>query len=284
MGFYSVATLVHDARRRGVEVRLPDLAAGDALCTWEPCDQAPDGIAMRVGWKFVRGIGDRALDALVAARAERQFASVADVVRRAGLARAEANALARAHAFAAWEPDRRRAAWLALRAAGDTLPLAPAAEPNPRDGFAPAPLGRVDAVFADYHALVLSTAGHPAEKFRAWARRVGAVDTDALQRMKAGERAIVVGLVTVRQRPHSAKGTVFLLLEDECGSANVIVWPKLYERFYETIVFSPFLAVYGEVERDGGLVSVIGRRFQALGEREGGGDEGMLRHQARSFR
>ena len=109
-----------------------------------------------------------------------------------------------------------------------------------------------------------------------------------LFRSNALARAIVVGLVTVRQRPHSAKGTVFLLLEDERGSANVIVWPKLYEQYYETIVFSPFLAVYGEVERDGGLVSIIGRRFKALGAAEAFGDAPVdgaaLRHQARSFR
>ncbi|AHG92543.1 DNA polymerase III, alpha subunit (plasmid) [Gemmatirosa kalamazoonensis] len=325
MGFYSIATLVHDARHHGVEVRLPDVVLGGPLCTAESSEASADGVAMRVGWKFVRGIGDQALERLTAARAEAPFASVADVVRRARLSRAEAQALARAQAFASFERDRRRAGWDALGAAGDTLPLAPvastvytspappdaappdAAPPDaapPADGFAPPAIGRIESVFADYHALGLSTAGHPTERFRAWARRVGAIDTSELPHAKQGSRVILVGLVTVRQRPHSANGTMFLLMEDEHGSANVIVWPKLYEQHRETIAFSPFLAIYGTVERDGGQVSIIGRRFQALGtaeaveearhEEPGGGAEtragpaaaelAVMARQARSFR
>jgi error-prone DNA polymerase len=287
MGFYTVASLVHDARHHGVEVRLPDLVLGDRLCTAEPATGTPDELALRVGWKLVRGIGERALDALVAARAERPFTSIADVVRRARLTRADANALARAHAFASFEPDRRRAGWEALRAVGDTLPLAPATPVAERpDGFAPPALGRIESVFADYYAIGLSTAGHPTERFRAWARRVGAIDTAQLAQARGGERVILIGLVTVRQRPQSAKGTVFLLLEDEHGSANVIVWPKLYEQYYETVAHAPFIAVYGEVTRDGGEVSLVGRRYKALGVEEATTETTVptLTHHARDFR
>jgi len=292
MGFYSVATLVHDARRHGVEVRLPDLVLGDADCTAEASASSVGTLAMRAGWRLIRGLSTHALDALVAARAARPFASIADVVRRAGLTRTDALALARAQAFASWQPDRRRATWEALRAVGDTLPLAPASgiETRDDDGFAARPMTRHEAVFADYHAVGLSVDGHPTERFRAWARRMGALDTAQLAAARSGERVIVVGLVTIIQRPATAKGVVFVLLEDEVGSANVIIWPKLFAAARDTVSFSDFLAVYGQVERDGGLVSLIARRFLSLGvehasDAAAASAESMtLTHRARSFR
>jgi error-prone DNA polymerase len=228
MGFYSVASLVHDARRRGVEVRLPCLALGEACCALEERDDAPDAPALRVGWRQVRGLPEAAVARLTEARARAPFRSVADAVRRAALGRPEAVALARAHAFAVWAPDRRRAAWEALRAAGDALPLAPAALGG-ADGHAPPALAPHAAVIADYHALGLSVDGHPMGRYRAWCARVGALTSAQLARCRGGERVVAAGLVTVRQRPSTAKGTVFLLLEDGEGTANVIV-PGAYRR------------------------------------------------------
>ncbi|MGH7583744.1 MAG: DNA polymerase III subunit alpha, partial [Gemmatimonadales bacterium] len=127
MGFYPVSTLLHDARRHGVPLRPPCLLHGQRDCTTEP-DADPARPALRVGWRFIRGVGSVGLDALEAAQRERPFCSIADVIRRAAIDRSGAVALAQAGAFAAWESDRRRAAWEALRAAGDTMPLAPAHE------------------------------------------------------------------------------------------------------------------------------------------------------------
>jgi len=187
MGFYPPSTLIHDARRHGVVVRPPCMRDGEWECTTEPLDRpgvdranetaamesvmndfngerkyglAPDGPALRVGWRHIRGLGEKTLDALRLARggsaavgvgksigksrggraraaialedmptvlpAETPFTSIEDVVLRAHMKRADALHLARAGAFAAWEPDRRKAAWEALRASGDSLPLAPA--------------------------------------------------------------------------------------------------------------------------------------------------------------
>ncbi|HEY0776388.1 MAG TPA: error-prone DNA polymerase, partial [Gemmatirosa sp.] len=184
MGFYSVSTLVHDARRHGLEVRLPCLAFGAAECTVEERDDAPDAPALRVGWRHVRGLGDGVLARLTAARAVGPFRSVADVVRRAGLARVEAVALARAHAFAVWEPDRRRAGWAALRVVGDTLPLAPARDEG--DGHAPSAQAPAAAVVADYHAVGLSVAGHPMARHRPWCDRVGALHSAGVARCRSG--------------------------------------------------------------------------------------------------
>jgi error-prone DNA polymerase len=276
MGFYSVATLVHDARRRGVEVRPPCLSFGEATCTLEERDDAPDAPALRVGWRQVRGLGDGALARLTAARARAPFRSVADAVRRAALGRDEAAALARAHAFAVWVPERRRAVWEALRVAGDVLPLAPAPAPNDdaaadpadghaADGYAPAPEDPHVAVLADYHAVGLSVAGHPMGRYRAWCRRVGALSSADLARCRGGERVVTAGLVITRQRPTTAKGTTFLLLEDEHGTGNVIVPPKIDARDREATRHGAFVLVLGRAERDGPLVNVIARRVEAFG-------------------
>ena len=280
MGFYSVATLIHDARRHGVEVRLPCVRLGDERCTLEERDEYPEEPALRVGWRNVRHLSDGAVERLVAARAERPFRSIADVVRRAGLGARDAGALARAHAFATWEPDRRRATWEALRAAGDRLPLAPA-RPATGDGFAPRPLDLHEAVVADYDAVGLSVAGHPMQRYRAWCDRVGALDSARVTRCRGGERVIVAGLVTVRQRPATAKGVLFLLLEDEHGSVNVIVSPKLDDANREAVRHARFLAVYGRAERNGPLVNVIARAFRALDD---AGDRVALAHRSHDFR
>ena len=278
MGFYPVSTLVHDAKRHGVEVRPPCLAVGDADCTAEETgDAAGARPAMRVGWRFVRGIGSKALDALKAARANGPFTSIADVVTRAALARGDVLALAQADAFAAWAPDRRRAAWEALRACGDLLPLAPAAVTS----HDPAPLDREQLIFLDYHAVGMSIYGHPMEAVRPRLGRGGAIDSRALMEMPNGRTVTVAGLVTVRQRPATAGGTIFLLLEDEYGYVNVVVPMPLVAPNEEVVKRARFVLVQGRVENDGAAISVVGQRFKTLDVRTRAGE---LTHQAHEFR
>lgn len=302
MGFYAPSTLVHDARRHGVEVRPPCLHAGVADCTLEETAD-PAHPALRIGWRYVRGMGQHTLERLVTAHSARRFTSMADVVTRAPLTRADARALARAGAFASWEPDRRRAAWEVLRIVGDTLPLAPAGAPHqpgretghgdgvvdsrvdsrvdprvdPDAGYQPRALGRSRQVLLDYHAVGLSTTGHPMERYRKRLVRLGALDSAQLSDCRGGELVIVAGVVSVRQRPHTAKGTMFLLLEDEVGTTNVIVNRKLVAENEEVLRHSSVLAVYGRAERSGSMVNVIGRKFRAI--RASG-----LNHQSYDFR
>jgi error-prone DNA polymerase len=264
MGFYPVSTLVHDAIRRGVEVREPCLRDGDWECTVEDTEE-PDRPALRIGWQHVRGVGDAGIMALQTARAVGPFTSIADVVARTPLDTRMAGALARGGAFHAWEPDRRRAGWEALREVGDRLPLAPA-RPG-RGRFAPRKLDRNERIALDYESLGLTAAGHPMERFRAWLRAARAVDSQDLQDRRtcpARARVSVGGLVTVRQRPQSAKGTVFLVLEDEWGTANIVVSRTMDEQFGDTIREAVFLLVTGRVERDGAQVNVVGERFVPL--------------------
>ena len=168
--------------------------------------------------------------------------------------------MSRAGAFAAWEPDRRRAAWEALRAVGDVLPLAPARLTM----HEPLPLDPMQLVFLDYSTTGASIHGHPMQAVREKLRRWGAVDSVDLEKIRSGERIIVGGLVTVRQRPETANGTIFLLLEDERGFINVIVPHQLVEANVEVIKNATFILVLGRFERDGAVMNVVGQKFATL--------------------
>jgi error-prone DNA polymerase len=146
--------------------------------------------------------------------------------------------------------------------ASAALSSAPAGAP---DGFAPPAPDPHREVVADYHALGLSVAGHPMGRHRAWCERVGAVHSAAVARCRGGERVVVAGLVIVRQRPSTAKGTVFLLLEDEHGTVNAIVNRRLAESSREAVHHEAFVVVYGRAERSGPLVNVIAGAVEALG-------------------
>ncbi|HEX6068207.1 MAG TPA: error-prone DNA polymerase [Longimicrobiaceae bacterium] len=272
MGFYPPATLVHDARRHGVEVRPPCLKVGEWDCTLEEGSD-PARPAMRIGWRHVRGMGERTRERLQGAFAEGPFRSVEDVVRRARLSRAEALHLARAGGFEAFEPGRRRGAWEALRAAGDVLPLAPAR----RLPFDPQELEGEERIFLDYLATGICTHGHPMEHLRERLRAAGVASVRELDEWEEGASVVVAGLVVARQHPSTAKGTVFLLLEDEFGFINVIVPAKLYQQNRETVKYSPFLLVEGRFEHEGPVKNVVGFRFRQV-------RVAQLAHQSRDFR
>jgi error-prone DNA polymerase len=259
MGFYPPSTLIHDARRHGLKSLPPCMRDGDWECTTEPTEN-PDRPALRIGWRHIRGLGEKSLDALKTARGWDRFASIDDVVQRAKLQRSDALQLARAGAFGAWEPDRRRAAWVAMRAVGDSLPLAPA-RVTP---YNPRPLTRDELIFLDYFSVGICVNGHPMEHLREKLQIAGVLDSRQLEKLRGGESIVTAGLVTIRQQPQSAKGTVFLLMEDEFGFINVIVSKKMVEKYSEVVKFSTFVAVKGRFERDGGVRNVIGLNFQEL--------------------
>lgn len=271
MGFYSPATMIHDAKRHNVEVRPPCLRDGDWECTTERTDN-PDRPALRLGWKFVRGMGTKSLDKLRAARAVRPFASIADVVERAGLNRAEVTFLALADAFAAWEENRHRASWEALRASNDKLPFAPAR----REKHNPAPLTKHEMIALDYHVTGTSIHGHPMQELREQMRARGVKDSRDLDRLPNRRKVEVAGLVVVRQRPATANGTIFLLLEDEHGFINVIVPNTLVESNEMVVKHAQFMLIRGRVEREGNSISVLGAEFEELHARE-------LVHNSRDF-
>jgi error-prone DNA polymerase len=291
MGFYPVSTLIHDARRHGVLLLPPCLRDGDWECTVEeaedpaqPASAPADGSAapvhparpaLRIGWRHVRGVGTKTIDALKDARMAGPFISIADVVQRARLSRADVLALARAGAFGVWAPDRRHAAWEGLRAVGDLLPLAPAS----RELHRPPPVDRDRQVLLDYYAVGLSLDGHPMQAVRQKLTAGGAVSSRDLAAMESGRTVTIGGLVTVRQRPYTAGGTIFLLLEDEWGFVNVVVHKTLVEANAEVVKRAPFVLVQGRLEKESGAINVVGRKFRGLTV-----GEGRFVHRAHEFR
>lgn len=273
MGFYQPSTLIHDARRHGVEVRPPCLHDGEAVCTTEETGD-PRRPALRIGWRHVHGVSAHTIERLTRVKGAAPFRSIDDVVRRGEVPRAEALQLARADAFHVWEPDRRRAAWEVLRAVGDTAPLAPVRHAP----YAPRVLDERELIFLDYDATGICVTGHPVQHLRDRLRKSGVTESQTLGKLPDGAPVVVAGLVTVRQRPPSAKGTIFLLLEDEFGFVNVIVSPRHVARYTEVVKYAPFVVVQGRLEREGPVMNVIGLRFRELRVTKG------LAHEVHNFR
>ncbi len=252
MGFYSASQLVRDAREHGITVLPPDINWSDYDGLLEPSDFDPETIlkrnrdmagdirstqAVRLGLRQIKGIGRKEGEILMEKRDD-GYLSVRDLWLRTGLSRKAIEQFADADAFRSLGLDRRAALW-AVRAldpvaASGKLPLF-----DTKDGHDPQnePETHLPAmppgehVIQDYRRLSLSLKGHPVSFVRAELNRQGVVKTADLDNIDNGRRLSIAGLVVVRQRPGSAKGVVFMTLEDETGIANVIVWPKVLEKF-----------------------------------------------------
>ncbi len=248
MGFYHPATVVRDAIRRGQAVRPVDVGVSRWRATVE------DG-AVRLGLEQVKGLREAAATRLVAARQTRAFASVDDLCARAGLSRAEVTALAEVGALGSLGLRRRDALWQAERAARPPGPLfaghAPAPEPSPLREMSVA-----ERLVADYRGTGVTVGPHPMALRRPDWARMGVTPAAGLAALAAGRRVRVAGAVVVRQRPGTAKGFVFLSLEDETGIANAIVRPALFERARATLVHEPFLLVDGILQHQDGVTAV----------------------------
>jgi error-prone DNA polymerase len=284
MGFYAPGTIVEDAKRHGVEVRPPDVTISKWDATLEPCtadaatasESAPatkPAPAVRLGVRSVRGLGAAARSKLERALADGPFASIEDVVRRSGLDRRSLRHLAEAGALDGLLPDepdlrRRRAAlWAVLDAErGDAGPLAPRRRVSRSEGTAPLPpMSRVELTEADYRMTGISLAGHPMMHVRDVLVPNGVrTARDLLLNGRDGETVATAGLVICRQRPGTAKGFVFLTLEDETGLINVVVTPQRFERQALLISRTPLLLVRGVLQVEQKVVNVRAKQFRAL--------------------
>jgi DNA-directed DNA polymerase III PolC len=256
MGFYHPATLVKDAQRHGLTVRPVDVTRSDWPATVE------DG-ALRLGLMSVKGVREAAARRLVAARRERPFASVDDLVARAQLSREELVTLAEIGALEALGLTRRGAVWEAERAARPPGPLWRGATPPGE----PSPLPEMTAderLVADYRGTELTVGPHPLAYRRAQLGRLGVTPAAGLAALPDGRRVRIAGQVIVRQRPGTARGFVFLSLEDETGIANAIIRPALFDRDRAAIVHEPFLLVEGVLQHQDGVVSVRATRLRPL--------------------
>jgi error-prone DNA polymerase len=263
MGFYQPAQIVRDARDHGVTVRLPDVNDSDWDCTLEPADQ---GHALRLGLRQIKGFSAEDADRLVEARAN-GYADPLALWRRSGLDAAALEALARADAFGSMGLDRREALWAVKGLPAAPLPLFAAAGEEDQ-GAEPAvalpamPLGT--QVIEDYRTLRLTLKRHPLALLRGALTRGGYVPSQRFSEMVNGQPVKVAGLVLMRQRPGTANGIIFATLEDEAGVANIVIWPKLFERYRRTVLTSTLLGVTGRLQREGIVIHVVAERLVDL--------------------
>jgi len=263
MGFYAPAQIVRDAREHDVEVRPICINASRWDCTLER--KANGQFAVRLGFRMIKGMANAVAAHLVAARAEDPFTSIDDVWRRAEATVPTLARLAEADAFTALGLLRRDALWK-IKGLGDSpMPLFAAtihrpAVPEVDEPVADLPLMTAGAeVVEDYNHVGLTLRQHPLSFLRndMLRRRVKSC-RDAMA-SRDGQYVQVAGLVLVRQMPGSAKGVVFVTLEDETGIANVIVWPKTYEAQRRAVVGSKMVLISGHIQREGEVVHLIAR-------------------------
>jgi error-prone DNA polymerase len=272
MGFYAPAQIVRDARDHGIEVRPVCINASRFDCTLKPTGKE-DRFAIRLGLRIVRGLANADAAALVAARADQPFASLDDLWRRASVPAAALVQLADADAFRpSLKLARREALWAIKALRDEPLPLFAAASAReaktvpefcePKVTLRPMIAG--SEVVEDYGHVGLTLRSHPISFLRRDLHRQRIVScTDAMQ-ARDGCWLQTAGLVLVRQMPGSAKGVVFITLEDETGTANLVIWPKLYERQRRVILSAGMMAAHGRIQREGEVVHLVAHRVSDL--------------------
>jgi error-prone DNA polymerase len=254
MGFYAPAQIVDDARRHGVEIRPVDVNASGWDHALEPERRSTDGLALRLGMRLVTGLAKADGQAIEEARTAGNgvpYGSVAEVVLRAGVGRPAIEALAAANAFRSLPQDRREALWeaaavekgqMALFAGPDHLPLqieAPPSLPPEREG---------EAVVNDYMAWGLTLGRHPLALLRPQMEALGWADTGRMRGLRQGQRVSHAGMVITRQRPGEGN-IVFVTLEDEHGTANLVVYARIAERDRAALIGARLLLAEGRIER-----------------------------------
>jgi error-prone DNA polymerase len=255
MGFYHPATLVKDAQRHGTAVFPIDVARSGWKCRWERK-------GVRLGLRFVLGLAEAAGKRIEEEQAVSPFEDAGDLARRARLRPGELTLLAQAGALACFGRTRREALWQVAkvaRPAGPLLDALPVDDPSPLSEMT-----REEETAADYGATQMTTGPHLMEHWREKLSAQGILPAADLARLPDGQRVTMAGAVIVRQRPGTAKGFVFLTLEDETGMCQAIVRPDLFRENRAVIVGSGTLVVQGRLQKQDGTLSIKGERFWPL--------------------
>ncbi|GMR14468.1 MAG: error-prone DNA polymerase [Gammaproteobacteria bacterium] len=273
MGFYQPAQLVQDARRHGVTVLPVDIRYSDWDCALEHATlkHALKGDPqLRLGLRLVKGLGQRAAGCITAARASRPFNNAQDLCSRAQLNRRELAALAEAAALRGITGHRHRAHW-EVAATGkqpdDLLRgVARKDQAHKKQAVAIRPATETEDLQADYAATGLTLGRHPVALIRGILRQRRVRTAQQLLQLQHGTPTRACGLITMRQRPMTANGTLFLTLEDETGHVNVVVWQRLWERRRSIILNASLIAVDGVMESDGEVYHLIARQVHDFSE------------------
>jgi len=277
MGFYSPSQLVQDARRHGVQVLPPDVGASDWDCTLQSGSDSNSSKqwgsdsnyfrpAVRLGLRLVAGLTQQGAERVVQARQEAAFASTEDMALRAQLDARDLDALAAGDALRSLSGHRRQQVWDAKAFRRPTRMLRDAPLNEETLALPHAPEG--EEIVFDYESLGLTLRRHPLALLRPRLARMKLQTASELHDVPNGRKVRACGIVTVRQQPHTANGTIFITLEDETGPVNVIVWKSLREQQRDEVLQSRLLAVEGIWQRDvasGGQVrNLVAHRLKDL--------------------
>ncbi len=260
LGFYHPSTLVKDAERHGAIALPVDVTRSNWKCTLET---AQDRLAMRMGLRYVTGLREEIGLRIETERARARFDSIADLTARVGPNRREIDALAYAGAFANFGLTRRDAMWNAAAVERDPDSLLAGVKPRPGD--APlATMSRMDETLADYSATGLTAGPHLMTYLREKLRAQNVLSADDLMHAKHESWVKTAGVVIVRQRPGTAKGFLFLTLEDETGIANLIVTPDLFQKNRLLLRSAGILLAEGVLQQVDGVTAIRARRFAEI--------------------
>ncbi|MFX1679931.1 error-prone DNA polymerase [Mitsuaria sp. CC2] len=274
LGFYSPSQLVQDARRAGVEVRPADVLHSNWDCTLENIEHHP---AVRLGLRLVQGLKEESAKRISTARQTVYFESAEELARVAELEQHEMRQLAAADALRSLSGHRRQQVWdaAALRRAPQLLRQAPVDEPV----LDLVPAAEGEEVIWDYRAMGLTLRSHPLALLRPLLAKRNLCTAKDLAAMPNGRSAHYCGIVTLRQQPGTAKGVVFLSLEDETGNVQVIVWPSVKDKQRKELLRARLMAVHGTWQRQGDACSLIAGRLEDLSDLLG-----QLETSSRDFR
>ncbi|MGI4800408.1 MAG: OB-fold nucleic acid binding domain-containing protein, partial [Janthinobacterium lividum] len=273
MGFYAPAQVVRDAREHGVEIRPVCVNASRWDCTLEPRRDRRRELAVRLGLRMAKGLAEQHGVQLVVHRGDAFYHSVEEVWRRADIPAIALERLAEADAFQSIGLDRRQALWQVKGLADHALPLFAAADagrrPQPELVEPPVELiamknGR--EVVEDYRSVGLSLRAHPMSFLRPTLQARQMVTCADLNHIRDRRRIIVSGIVLVRQKPGSAKGVMFITVEDETGVANLILWKDRFEAQRRLVLSAGMIACHGRVQREGTVIHVVTDRLEDLTE------------------
>ncbi len=280
MGFYPPAQLVADAQRHDVEVLPVDVNLSDWNCTLQRGSNGIDW-ALRLGLRMVSGVRADVIEVILAARETGDFTSVVDFTRRTQLGRATIATLTQADAFGSVSQDRREALWQALGQEKQPVsqPLFAGVDDEDDDTFFLPSLTPQQQVTEDYRSVGLSLRAHPVSFHREYLAELGVRSHGSLVDGINDESVIIGGLVILRQRPATAKGITFVTLEDETGSANVVVMPHIWQRYFQVARRSAAWVVHGRLEKKNNVIHVVANRLEDMAERIGG-----LNVKSRNFR
>jgi error-prone DNA polymerase len=269
MGFYAPAQIVRDAKAHGVEVRPVSINHSRWDCTLEPREGRY--LAVRLGLRLVKGLANKDAAAIIVARGHHPYAGIEQVWRRVGVPPSALERIADADGFLCLGQDRRSALWVIRALADEPLPLFAAADqdqaPRPEINEPAVQLAAMtegQAVVEDYRHVGLSLRAHPVSFLRDDLTRMGTMPCSSLANQRDGTKLAVAGLVLVRQRPGSAKGVLFVTIEDESGHANLIIWPSLFEEQRRTVMSAGMLACQGRLQKEGMVIHLVAEQLTDL--------------------